>query len=193
MVLLVFFFFKHKTAYEMRISDWSSDVCSSDLVLISAESVVGGQIDRVIETHVVMHERPVKQKVIVQCVNLAVLVRITEEMRQEPATRPELFILYLVGNIRVIVGHSLNQNIFQRLRICCHLPCCFSRLARIDRNDARCILKHLDDVFEVGRVDRIKYRWKPRGRRKIRLLEEGTVSEYLWAAGDAEPVAKQQM
>src|SRR3546814_6923333 len=31
---MVFFFFcKHKTAYEMRISDWSSDVCSSDLPL----------------------------------------------------------------------------------------------------------------------------------------------------------------
>src|SRR3546814_4422591 len=30
--LFVFFFFKQKTAYEMRISDWSSDVCSSDLV-----------------------------------------------------------------------------------------------------------------------------------------------------------------
>src|SRR3546814_6400316 len=29
--LLFFFFFKQKTAYEMRISDWSSDVCSSDL------------------------------------------------------------------------------------------------------------------------------------------------------------------
>src|SRR3546814_8630994 len=29
---LFFFFFKQKTAYEMRISDWSSDVCSSDLV-----------------------------------------------------------------------------------------------------------------------------------------------------------------
>src|SRR3546814_1506392 len=28
---LFFFFFKQKTAYEMRISDWSSDVCSSDL------------------------------------------------------------------------------------------------------------------------------------------------------------------
>src|SRR3546814_1580613 len=27
------FFFKQKTAYEMRISDWSSDVCSSDLLL----------------------------------------------------------------------------------------------------------------------------------------------------------------
>src|SRR3546814_2481083 len=30
--LFYFFFFKQKTAYEMRISDWSSDVCSSDLV-----------------------------------------------------------------------------------------------------------------------------------------------------------------
>src|SRR3546814_1845489 len=31
--LILFFFFKQKTAYEMRISDWSSDVCSSDLRL----------------------------------------------------------------------------------------------------------------------------------------------------------------
>src|SRR3546814_2568025 len=30
-VVSLFFFFKQKTAYEMRISDWSSDVCSSDL------------------------------------------------------------------------------------------------------------------------------------------------------------------
>src|SRR3546814_7783584 len=29
--VMIFFFFKQKTAYEMRISDWSSDVCSSDL------------------------------------------------------------------------------------------------------------------------------------------------------------------
>src|SRR3546814_10527783 len=32
MVCFDFFFFKQKTAYEMRISDWSSDVCSSDLL-----------------------------------------------------------------------------------------------------------------------------------------------------------------
>src|SRR3546814_2738663 len=31
-IYVVFFFFKQKTAYEMRISDWSSDVCSSDLM-----------------------------------------------------------------------------------------------------------------------------------------------------------------
>src|SRR3546814_4794446 len=33
MSLVCFCFFKQKTAYEMRISDWSSDVCSSDLVV----------------------------------------------------------------------------------------------------------------------------------------------------------------
>src|SRR3546814_3651331 len=32
MIVFLFFFFKQKTAYEMRMSDWSSDVCSSDLV-----------------------------------------------------------------------------------------------------------------------------------------------------------------
>src|SRR3546814_12702460 len=32
---VVFFFFKQKTAYEMRISDWSSDVCSSDLAVLA--------------------------------------------------------------------------------------------------------------------------------------------------------------
>src|SRR3546814_2759207 len=33
---MFFFFFKQKTAYEMRISDWSSDVCSSDLAEVQA-------------------------------------------------------------------------------------------------------------------------------------------------------------
>src|SRR3546814_7621457 len=35
------FFFKQKTAYEMRISDWSSDVCSSDLSRLAGEDDVG--------------------------------------------------------------------------------------------------------------------------------------------------------
>src|SRR3546814_6765678 len=33
MRVILFFFFKQKTAYEVRISDWSSDVCSSDLMV----------------------------------------------------------------------------------------------------------------------------------------------------------------
>src|SRR3546814_8293907 len=39
-IFFLFFFFKQKTAYEMRISDWSSDVCSSDLgVLLLRASI----------------------------------------------------------------------------------------------------------------------------------------------------------
>src|SRR3546814_6537816 len=41
---LYFFFFKQKTAYEMRISDWSSDVCSSDLISPSTFSANHTQI-----------------------------------------------------------------------------------------------------------------------------------------------------
>src|SRR3546814_7916424 len=37
-LLLFIFFFKQKTAYEMRISDWSSDVCSSDLIIAAAKA-----------------------------------------------------------------------------------------------------------------------------------------------------------
>src|SRR3546814_5098874 len=46
------FFFKQKTAYEMRISDWSSDVCSSDLPVAgateAADHLVGDQQDAVL-------------------------------------------------------------------------------------------------------------------------------------------------
>src|SRR3546814_18424903 len=41
-MVFLFFFFKQKTAYEMRISDWSSDVCSSDLPVSSSSSVEPG-------------------------------------------------------------------------------------------------------------------------------------------------------
>src|SRR3546814_7533521 len=53
---VVFFFFKQKTAYEMRISDWSADVCSSDLsgsriallafgAMVPAAEQIGGELD----------------------------------------------------------------------------------------------------------------------------------------------------
>src|SRR3546814_15779584 len=51
MCISIFFFFKQKTAYEMRISDWSSDVCSSDLVYngdaeVSVETGAGRVLER---------------------------------------------------------------------------------------------------------------------------------------------------
>src|SRR3546814_6652353 len=45
LIFVLFFFFKQKTAYEMRISDWSSDVCSSDLRIIAGvETADAGQV-----------------------------------------------------------------------------------------------------------------------------------------------------
>src|SRR3546814_5962423 len=41
LVFLFFFFFKQKTAYELRIIDWSSDVCSSDLVALDMAASAG--------------------------------------------------------------------------------------------------------------------------------------------------------
>src|SRR3546814_19931702 len=40
----MFFCFKQKTAYEMRISDWSSDVCSSDLCQVSLEALSAAEL-----------------------------------------------------------------------------------------------------------------------------------------------------
>src|SRR3546814_6083319 len=45
LLMSLLFFFKQKTAYEMRISDWSSDVCSSDLIERDALARVRG-VDR---------------------------------------------------------------------------------------------------------------------------------------------------
>src|SRR3546814_4980422 len=44
---VAFFFFQQKTAYEMRISDWSSDVCSSDLMRVAegGQGQASAQID----------------------------------------------------------------------------------------------------------------------------------------------------
>src|SRR3546814_4978542 len=52
-VFSLFFFFKQKTAYEMRISDWSSDVCSSDLLPVKTYKTIDDAIDYVND-----HDRP---------------------------------------------------------------------------------------------------------------------------------------
>src|SRR3546814_7190144 len=58
-LICCFFFFKQKTAYEMRISDWSSDVCSSDLVWSS------GMADMRMNRHVPIYSqsRPILREI----------------------------------------------------------------------------------------------------------------------------------
>src|SRR3546814_1588721 len=46
---LVLFFFKQKTAYELRISDWSSDVCSSDLFVLQKGDQLTGLLGSCLE------------------------------------------------------------------------------------------------------------------------------------------------
>src|SRR3546814_4697194 len=61
--MFVVFFFKQKTAYEMRISDWSSDVCSSDLGSIQVrvwdkpEVHIGGSLGRGVDTFDIRGDR----------------------------------------------------------------------------------------------------------------------------------------
>src|SRR3546814_6801620 len=57
----VFFFFKQKTAYEMRISDWSSDVCSSDLVRDRLDLVAFVQGEKTSHTHLPSDELGFRQ------------------------------------------------------------------------------------------------------------------------------------
>src|SRR3546814_5097730 len=49
---LIVYFFKQKTAYELRISDWSSDVCSSDLALfLQANGFLDGDLVERVHAH----------------------------------------------------------------------------------------------------------------------------------------------
>src|SRR3546814_4047504 len=70
-----FFFFKQKTAYELRISDWSSDVCSSDLIVF-AKSV---RFHSVNFDSLVIHGRP--RTIESQEVKREMFVRRSEERR----------------------------------------------------------------------------------------------------------------
>src|SRR3546814_12770021 len=54
-MLVFFFFFKQKTAYELRISDWSSDVCSSDL----AGAVLGADDSGELDVAIILPVRPI--------------------------------------------------------------------------------------------------------------------------------------
>src|SRR3546814_15429076 len=57
LLFMSFFFFKQKTAYEMRISDWSSDVCSSDLRNLDVADSVFFRFGQPPTTDVHLHRR----------------------------------------------------------------------------------------------------------------------------------------
>src|SRR3546814_1034727 len=54
------FFFKQKTAYEMRISDWSSDVCSSDLPPSELREIIGSAVRQALQ---IEHDGRIVEKI----------------------------------------------------------------------------------------------------------------------------------
>src|SRR3546814_16966111 len=102
--MIMFFFFKQKTAYEMRISDWSSDVCSSDLVarVFEHQSIPPGQ-DRRRCTHdlpewiVPWHDRQNEAKRIID--NTAIGGRTFDKLVAEEAGRRVCVELEITGDI----------------------------------------------------------------------------------------------
>src|SRR3546814_4104475 len=81
LVFLFVFFFKQKTAYEMRISDWSSDVCSSDLLRHPLD-LVGDGAQLLVERDAVEFLRVIFQ--------LGLAILIPEEARIRQARRQHL-------------------------------------------------------------------------------------------------------
>src|SRR3546814_3165555 len=69
-----FFFFKQKTAYEMRISDWSSDVCSSDLGVIGA--ALGTAILPALARHIGQGEDDAARRIQSNAIEIAMLITV---------------------------------------------------------------------------------------------------------------------
>src|SRR3546814_11813826 len=87
---MFFFFFKQKTAYEVRISDWSSDVCSSDLLLAV---ILSGILSRVVPLPL---PRPLFQIALGAVIGLAADWRVTLD--------PEIFFLLFLPPLLFLDG-----------------------------------------------------------------------------------------
>src|SRR3546814_11375915 len=93
-----FFFFKQKTAYEMRISDWSSDVCSSDLAAI----VAGKEIDPHIAARIALAAGNAQYPAVVQ----HVAARIEPAM---PAEARRIRIFSVGGAVRILFRRDIGE------------------------------------------------------------------------------------
>src|SRR3546814_10759851 len=107
--MLFFFFFKQKTAYEMRISDWSSDVCSSDLRLAACRREV--ELNRRLSTDVYLGVADVLDSAGEPCEHVLV-------MRRMPADR-RLSTLVLEG---APVEEALDDLEIGRAHVCHPVP-----------------------------------------------------------------------
>src|SRR3546814_797176 len=91
-VVLFLFFFKQKTAYEMRISDWSSDVCSSDLIINLVVITKGAGRVSEVSARFTLDALPGKQMAIDADLNAGLLTpEEAKARRQEVATEADFY------------------------------------------------------------------------------------------------------
>src|SRR3546814_7119683 len=127
-VLCVFiFFFKQKTAYEMRISDWSSDVCSSDLDLLEiiASSGLSSRLcaiarrsslgETISDAIVLRNDRPAVSALLANGsaqIREETLDRLIEASVQEPAWQPALVARPVLpaGAVRKLAGFVADRS-----------------------------------------------------------------------------------
>src|SRR3546814_4943309 len=109
LVICFFFFFKQKTAYEMRISDWSSDVCSSDLVadLRRFARQAGGQGDADPDIFEPGEPRPLGKRPAI-----GANIRAAEKGQREPrfpfgaAAAVKIYDVAAGRNVGIVVSHD---------------------------------------------------------------------------------------
>src|SRR3546814_16004450 len=82
----MFFFCKQKTAYELRISDWSSDVCSSDLVDAGMNEIMSEEV-----VAAVMMDRP-RVAVILPCYNEEAAIAQTVHSFREALPHADIYV-----------------------------------------------------------------------------------------------------
>src|SRR3546814_3127175 len=79
--MALLFFFKHNTAYEMRISDWSSDVCSSDLSVLVVDLTLRDALSVEAMRHHPVHRAPIIAEQQIEAAHIARQVAIARQRR----------------------------------------------------------------------------------------------------------------
>src|ERR1051326_5113831 len=120
LVCIFFFFFKQKTAYEIKECDWSSDVCSSDLVDRHCEELFLSAAARERDDNLIF----VRERLLRSEVDLATLLDLYGKVRSGQPVRPDgadplLDLLRLSGitrlvGSRLVVRNRIYERVFDR-------------------------------------------------------------------------------